>query len=203
MQFVFLMKFKLQDATDSLDVFLFKDAVSFYHPWASWRRKNPTKDAAWACYDISVCSCLQELFFGVAAEDAAANQEAQSHVCRIVESICPPEGSTGTFLLNTDTLKQAQATPPQLQKNNLRRHTHAWLSVVTIRSLTYFCVLRWASVAPIVSGVIQQRGRFWPKPNLLSDLPHGHCLIQPRLPGSLPPSLLNVSLIVWISRTFL
>lgn len=128
MEFVFLMKFKLQDATDSLDVFLFRDAVSFYHPWASWRRKNPTKDAAWAGYDISVCSCHQELFFGVTAEDAAANQEAQSRVCRIVESICPPEGSTGTCLLNTNTPEQVQATPPQLQKNNLRRHAHAWLS---------------------------------------------------------------------------
>ncbi|XP_056907866.1 protection of telomeres protein 1 isoform X2 [Takifugu flavidus] len=62
MQFVFLMKFKLQDATDSLDVFLFRDA---------------------------------ELFFGVTAEDAAANQEAQSRICRMVESICPPEDSTG------------------------------------------------------------------------------------------------------------
>lgn len=50
-----------------------------------------------------VCSCHQELFFGVTAEDAAANQEAQSCVSRMVESMCPPEGSTGTCFLNPHT----------------------------------------------------------------------------------------------------
>uniref|UniRef100_H3CYH8 Protection of telomeres protein 1 n=1 Tax=Tetraodon nigroviridis TaxID=99883 RepID=H3CYH8_TETNG len=36
-----------------------------------------------------------ELFFGVTAEDAAANQESQSSVCRTLESLCPKEGSSG------------------------------------------------------------------------------------------------------------
>ncbi|XP_074534226.1 protection of telomeres protein 1 [Halichoeres trimaculatus] len=36
-----------------------------------------------------------ELFFGVSAEDAAANQEAQDSICQTMDSLCPPEGSTG------------------------------------------------------------------------------------------------------------
>ncbi|XP_041650565.1 protection of telomeres protein 1 isoform X2 [Cheilinus undulatus] len=62
LQFVLLMKFKLQDNTDTLDVFLWKDA---------------------------------ELFFGVSAEDAAANQEAQNSIRQMMDYLCPPGGSTG------------------------------------------------------------------------------------------------------------
>ncbi|GAA6227664.1 protection of telomeres protein 1 [Lates japonicus] len=62
LRFVLLMKLELQDATDSLDVFLWRDA---------------------------------ELFFGVLAEDAAANQEAQRSIHQTMDTLCPPEGSTG------------------------------------------------------------------------------------------------------------
>lgn len=50
--------------------------------------------------------CHQELFFGVMAEDAAANQESQSCIYQMLESLCPPGGSTGTFMLNTDSLNR-------------------------------------------------------------------------------------------------
>ncbi|CAK6974682.1 protection of telomeres protein 1 isoform X1 [Scomber scombrus] len=62
LRFVLLMKLELQDATDTLDVFLWRDA---------------------------------ELFFGVSAEEAAANQEAQNIVCQTMNSLCPPGGSAG------------------------------------------------------------------------------------------------------------
>ncbi|XP_039989780.1 protection of telomeres protein 1 [Xiphias gladius] len=62
LQFVLLMKLELQDATDTLDVFLWRDA---------------------------------ELFFSVSAEDAAANQEAQRGIHQIMDTLCPPGGSTG------------------------------------------------------------------------------------------------------------
>lgn len=61
LQYILLLKLELQDATDSLDVLLWRDA---------------------------------ELFFNVPAEDVAANQEAQNHICEIMDSLCPPEGST-------------------------------------------------------------------------------------------------------------
>lgn len=38
----------------------------------------------------------QELFFGVSAEEAATNQEAQDVVSQTMDSLCPPGGSTGT-----------------------------------------------------------------------------------------------------------
>ncbi|KAM3609985.1 uncharacterized protein V6R79_023460 [Siganus canaliculatus] len=62
LRFVLLMELQLQDASDSLDVFLWRDA---------------------------------EMFFRVSAEDAAANQEAQDAIRHAMESLCPPEGSTG------------------------------------------------------------------------------------------------------------
>ena len=52
-----------------------------------------------------VCSCGQELFLGVRAEDAAANQKSQSRVCQVLESLCPPEGSSGAFLLHRPSLR--------------------------------------------------------------------------------------------------
>ncbi|XP_051807518.1 protection of telomeres protein 1 isoform X2 [Acanthochromis polyacanthus] len=60
LKFVLLMKLELQDATDTLEVFLWRDAESF---------------------------------FGVSAEDAAANQEAQNSIRQTMESLCPPGGS--------------------------------------------------------------------------------------------------------------
>lgn len=71
-----------------------------------------------SCYEVVtltvgvVCPCHQELFFGVTAEDAAADQEAQSCVSRMLESMCPPEGSTGTCFLNP-------ASTSWLEMNNL------------------------------------------------------------------------------------
>ncbi|KAM7003177.1 protection of telomeres protein 1 isoform 1-T1 [Tautogolabrus adspersus] len=62
LKFVLLMKLELQDSTDTLDVFLWRDA---------------------------------EQFFGVAAEDAAANQEAQNSIHQTMSFLCPPGGSTG------------------------------------------------------------------------------------------------------------
>ncbi|XP_037624158.1 protection of telomeres protein 1 [Sebastes umbrosus] len=62
LQFVLLMKLELQDATDTLDVFLWRDAESF---------------------------------FGVSAEDVAANQEAQNSIQKTMDSLCPAGGSTG------------------------------------------------------------------------------------------------------------
>ncbi|XP_041794905.1 protection of telomeres protein 1 isoform X2 [Chelmon rostratus] len=62
LQFILLMKLELQDATDTLDVFLWRDA---------------------------------ELFFGMSAEDVAANQEAQDSIRQMMDSLCPPGGSTG------------------------------------------------------------------------------------------------------------
>ncbi|XP_075884934.1 protection of telomeres protein 1 isoform X2 [Nelusetta ayraudi] len=63
LQFVLLMKLQLQDATDTLEVFLWRDA---------------------------------ELFFGVSAEEAATNQEAQDVVSQTMDSLCPPGGSADT-----------------------------------------------------------------------------------------------------------
>ncbi|XP_023143659.2 protection of telomeres protein 1 isoform X1 [Amphiprion ocellaris] len=60
LQCVLLMKLELQDATDTLEVFLWTHAESF---------------------------------FGVSAEDAAANQEAQNSIRQTMESLCPPGGS--------------------------------------------------------------------------------------------------------------
>lgn len=60
LQFVLLMKLELQDATDTVEVFLWRHAESF---------------------------------FGVSAEDAAANQEAQNSIRQTLESLCPPGGS--------------------------------------------------------------------------------------------------------------
>ncbi|XP_005747679.2 protection of telomeres protein 1 [Pundamilia nyererei] len=62
LQFILLMKLELQDATDTLDVFLWRHAESF---------------------------------FGVSAEDASANQEAQNSICQIMDSLCPPGGNVG------------------------------------------------------------------------------------------------------------
>ncbi|KAM6926549.1 protection of telomeres protein 1 isoform 1-T2 [Lycodopsis pacificus] len=62
LQFVLLMKLELQDATDTLDVFLWRDA---------------------------------EAFFGVSAEDVAANQEAQNRIQQTMDSLCPAGGSAG------------------------------------------------------------------------------------------------------------
>ncbi|XP_065812924.1 protection of telomeres protein 1 isoform X2 [Labrus bergylta] len=62
LQFVLLMKLELQDSTDTLDVFLWRDA---------------------------------ENFFAVAAEDAAASQEAQNSIHQAMNFLCPPGGSTG------------------------------------------------------------------------------------------------------------
>ncbi|KAM8891055.1 protection of telomeres protein 1 isoform 1-T3 [Spinachia spinachia] len=61
LQFVLLMKMKLQDASGVLDVFLWNGAESF---------------------------------FGVAAEEVAANQEAQDGICRTMDFLCPAGGST-------------------------------------------------------------------------------------------------------------
>ncbi|XP_077938095.1 protection of telomeres protein 1 isoform X3 [Gasterosteus aculeatus] len=61
LQFVLLMKMKLQDATGVLDVFLWRGAESF---------------------------------FGVAAEDVAANQEAQDGIRQLMAFLCPAGGST-------------------------------------------------------------------------------------------------------------
>lgn len=110
MRFVFLMKLELQDATDSLGVFLWRDAVSCGRP--------PFEPSVVVALTVGVVCSRQELFFGVTAEDAAANQESQSRVCRTLESLCPPEGSTGTFLLNT----------PDLHLLPLRLRPHARLS---------------------------------------------------------------------------
>lgn len=105
MRFVFLMKLELQDATDSLSVFLWRDAVSSVRP--------PFEPGVVLMLTVGVVCSRQELFFGVTAEDAAANQESQSCVCRTLESLCPPEGSTGTFLLNTDSPEHPlPAAPP-------------------------------------------------------------------------------------------
>uniref|UniRef100_A0A8C5HC73 Protection of telomeres protein 1 n=1 Tax=Gouania willdenowi TaxID=441366 RepID=A0A8C5HC73_GOUWI len=60
LQFVLLMELQLQDATDTLDVFLWKHA---------------------------------EMFFNVSAEDVAANQEAQDHISRTMNALCPKGGS--------------------------------------------------------------------------------------------------------------
>lgn len=38
----------------------------------------------------------QELFFGVSAEQAATNQEAQDVISQTMDSLCPPGGSAGT-----------------------------------------------------------------------------------------------------------
>ncbi|KAK9516192.1 hypothetical protein VZT92_024138 [Zoarces viviparus] len=62
LQFVLLMKLELQDATDTLDVFLWRGAESF---------------------------------FGVSAEDVAANQEAQNRIRQTMDSLCPAGGSAG------------------------------------------------------------------------------------------------------------
>ncbi|KAM7397316.1 hypothetical protein PAMP_020300 [Pampus punctatissimus] len=62
LRFVLLMKLQLQDASDTLDVFLWRDAESF---------------------------------FGVSAEDVAANQEAQDSVRETMDFLCPQGGSTG------------------------------------------------------------------------------------------------------------
>nr|XP_033489962.1 protection of telomeres protein 1 [Epinephelus lanceolatus]XP_033489963.1 protection of telomeres protein 1 [Epinephelus lanceolatus] len=62
LQFVLLMKLELQDATDTLDAFLWRDA---------------------------------ERFFSVSAEDVASNQEAQNSIRQMMDSLCPPGGSTG------------------------------------------------------------------------------------------------------------
>ncbi|TNN33583.1 Protection of telomeres protein 1 [Liparis tanakae] len=66
LQFVLLMKLELQDATDTLDVFLWRDAESF---------------------------------FGVSAEDVAANQEAENSIRQKMDSLCPAGGSAGTVHL--------------------------------------------------------------------------------------------------------
>ncbi|KAK5901669.1 hypothetical protein CesoFtcFv8_007010 [Champsocephalus esox] len=55
------MKLELQDVSDSLHVFLWRNA---------------------------------EEFFGVSAEDAAANQEAQDIISQSMDSLCPAGGST-------------------------------------------------------------------------------------------------------------
>lgn len=44
-----------------------------------------------------VCVFHQELFFGMSAEDVAANQEAQDSIRQTMDSLCPPGGSTGTY----------------------------------------------------------------------------------------------------------
>ncbi|XP_058502201.1 protection of telomeres protein 1 isoform X1 [Solea solea] len=62
LQFILLMKLELQDATGTLDVFLWRDA---------------------------------ELFFGVSAEDAAVDQEAQRRIQQTMDALCPPGGSAG------------------------------------------------------------------------------------------------------------
>ncbi|XP_049429410.1 LOW QUALITY PROTEIN: protection of telomeres protein 1 [Epinephelus fuscoguttatus] len=62
LQFVLLMKLELQDATDTLHAFLWRDA---------------------------------ERFFSVSAEDVASSQEAQNSICQMMDSLCPPGGSTG------------------------------------------------------------------------------------------------------------
>lgn len=59
-------------------------------------------------------SCHQELFFGVMAEDAAANQESQSCIYQMLESLCPPGGSTGTFMLHADSLNRPNLHVVQL-----------------------------------------------------------------------------------------
>ncbi|KAK5866841.1 hypothetical protein PBY51_011384 [Eleginops maclovinus] len=61
LRFVLLMKLELQDASDSLHVFLWRDA---------------------------------EEFFGVSAEDVAANQEAQNRISQSMDSLCPAGDST-------------------------------------------------------------------------------------------------------------
>ncbi|XP_049928819.1 protection of telomeres protein 1 isoform X2 [Epinephelus moara] len=61
LHFVLLMKLELQDATDTLDAFLWRDA---------------------------------ERFFSVSAEDVASNQEAQNSIRQMMDSLCPPGGST-------------------------------------------------------------------------------------------------------------
>lgn len=63
LQFVLVMKLQLEDATDTLEVFLWRDA---------------------------------ELFFGVSAEDAATNQEAQDVISQTMDLLCPPGGSVYT-----------------------------------------------------------------------------------------------------------
>ncbi|CAG5957540.1 unnamed protein product [Menidia menidia] len=62
LQNVLLMKFKLQDSTDTLDVFLWQQA---------------------------------ETFFGVSAEEIAANQDVQSSICQTLNSLCPEDGGAG------------------------------------------------------------------------------------------------------------
>lgn len=103
MRFVFLVKLELQDASDSLDVLLWRDAVRF--PACSGRPGGGADGGRGLCH--------QELFFGVTAEDAAANQESQSRVCRVLERLCPPGGSTGTFLLKTGS---PEAPPTHLAR---------------------------------------------------------------------------------------
>uniref|UniRef100_A0A3Q3CJ05 Protection of telomeres protein 1 n=1 Tax=Haplochromis burtoni TaxID=8153 RepID=A0A3Q3CJ05_HAPBU len=39
----------------------------------------------------------QESFFGVSAEDASANQEAQNSICQIMDSLCPPGGNVASW----------------------------------------------------------------------------------------------------------
>ena len=45
---------------------------------------------------MKVGVCLQELFFSVSAEDAAANQEAQDRIRQTMDFLCSPDGGTGT-----------------------------------------------------------------------------------------------------------
>lgn len=50
-----------------------------------------------------VCVSNQEAFFGVLAEDVAANQEAQNIIHQTMDSLCPAEGSTGTSVRPTNS----------------------------------------------------------------------------------------------------
>lgn len=86
------MKLRLQDATDTLDAFLWRDAVSV----VTVNRRGHKRNAGDGDYGDDGFS-HQELFFGVSAEMAAASQEAQDIISQTMSSLCPPEGSTGTF----------------------------------------------------------------------------------------------------------
>lgn len=115
-----------------------------------------------------VCS-RQELFFGVTAEDAAANQESQRRVCRTLESLCPPEGSTGTFLLNTDSPEH-----PDLHLLHLRLRPHVvWLCPsraflcpqVSVRgSICVWCPTERKTMSAGPKRVIRSATAPWPRP---------------------------------------
>lgn len=95
LQFVLLMKLRLQDATDTLDAFLWRDAVSV----VTIKRRGAQEKRCCCGGDDGDDNGFshQELFFGVSAEKAAASQEAQDIISRTMSSLCPPEGSTGTL----------------------------------------------------------------------------------------------------------